>query len=95
MEMLENFMCGFLGGIVGGIFLIVAVATIGGVNSKEKSSPPSDKVIPPGPAIVPGGPYCPDCHRECKVLHSHKGHRVYVCPKCGPVNLVVVGREVK
>ena len=53
MEMLGNFMCGFLGGIVGGIVLIVECYIIGAAGSRDYSAPPPPgKVIPPGPTTT-------------------------------------------
>ena len=76
----------FWGVLLGSIFF--------GKSSSPRHDPPPPRPEPPTQNDA-GGPYCPDCGREVEVMHSHKGHRIHVCPKCGPVNLCVVGREGK
>lgn len=47
----------------------------------EKTDPPGEPPPPPG--------VCPYCGGKTRVIKSHRGKRVIVCDKCGPVNLVV------
>lgn len=53
MEMLGNFMCGFLGGIVCGIVMVVVCCILGADGSRDYSAPPPPgKVLPPRPTTT-------------------------------------------
>ena len=56
---------------------------------KDDATPQDPPGEPPPPPPPPG--VCQYCGGKLRVLVSHKGHRVIVCNRCGPVNLVKEG----
>lgn len=50
----------------------------------EKTDPPGEPPPPPPPPGV-----CPHCGGKTREIVSHRGKRVVVCDRCGPLNLVV------
>lgn len=78
---------GYLAGKSRGFMEAVKMAVVDGKAKAviEKTDPPGEPPPPPG--------VCPYCGGKLRVLISHKGHRVVVCNRCGPVNLVVARKE--
>lgn len=82
-----------LGGTIVSCILITAWVT-SCTRSKLPNDPP-----PPMPSDITmqkpetvGGPWCKFCGREVRVLTSHRGKRFFECPKCGLLNIRVVGK---
>lgn len=76
---------GYSAGKSRGFIEAIKMAVIGGdakVEILRKKDPGADN--------TPQG-CCPYCGGETRVIRSHKGRRVVLCDKCGPLNLVVKG----